>query len=297
MARRRAIYRLVDDLPTRNITVRVLNALDFIVPGEWENVVGFEETIRLVTGETDEDFIQRVGERAIQLYNDRSQGYRRAMRLYRTVDNVDQALAGAAVINKVGDRVNLLSFLTRVTPKADKAQTLDLGLKVVAELSAFCLINGLPGDSIGDFVASLANYSKDSLMRMAALVAIDGVIPLGPDFVEKVTSALAETRPRELSRNKVYRGLSSFIPGRTTTSKLGFVTESFDAVKGWMSNFATEHDISRDKILDNIRGFVEFSDDKLDYLAAFLDLTTNYFEHTGTQSIARQLTERAVNEI
>ena len=152
MARRRAIHRIVDNLPTRNITVRVLNALDFVVPGEWENVVGFEETILRVTGETDQGLVQSVGERAIQLYNDRSQGYRRALRLYRTVDNVDQALAGAAVINKIGDKVDLLNFLTKITPKADKAQTLDLGLKVVAELAAFCLINGLPGDSIGDFV-------------------------------------------------------------------------------------------------------------------------------------------------
>ena len=134
-------------------------------------------------------------------------------------------------------------------------------------------------------------------MRMSALIALDGVIPLGPDFVDKVTSALEGTRPRELSRNKMYRSISSFIPGRTSTSKLGFVTESFGAVKGWMSDFVAQHDLSREKILDNIRGFVEFSDDKLDYLAAFLDVTTNYFEHTGTQSIARQLIERAVNEI
>ena len=95
----------------------------------------------------------------------------------------------------------------------------------------------------------------------------------------------------------MYRSISSFIPGRTSTSKLGFVTESFDAVKGWMGDFVTQHDISLDKILDNMRGFVDFTDDKLDYLAAFLDVTTNYMEHTGIQSIAHQLVERAVNEI
>jgi len=35
-----------------------------------------------------------------------------------------------------------------ITPKADKAQTIDLSLKLVAELVAFCQINGIPGDSI-----------------------------------------------------------------------------------------------------------------------------------------------------
>jgi len=42
---------------------------------------------------------------------------------------------------------------------------------------------------------------------------------------------------------------------------------------------------------------VDIADDKLDYVAAFLDMTTNYFEHTGTQSVARRLIERAASEI
>jgi hypothetical protein len=279
------------------MTTRVLGALDFVVPGEWENVVGFEETIRHVTGESDQELIQRIGERAIYLYNDKSQGYRRALRLYRTVDNIDQALASAALANKVGESIKLLTFLSRITPKADTVQTLDLCLKLVAELSAFCLINGIPGDSVGEFARSLADYGGDSLMRMAALIAIDGVIPLGPDFIQKVGSTLDKLRPRQLSQNKMYQGISSFIPGRTSTSKLGFITQSFDSVKDWMGGFVSKHDLTRGRILDKIKGFVEFSDDKLDYLAAFLDLTTNYYEHTGTQTIIRQIVERAVNEV
>jgi hypothetical protein len=43
--------------------------------------------------------------------------------------------------------------------------------------------------------------------------------------------------------------------------------------------------------------FVEITDDKLDYLGAFLDVTTNYYEHTGTQTLARRLIERAAAEI
>jgi len=64
----------------------MLRALDFVAPGQWQNLVGFENTIRTVTGETDESLIQQIGERAIYLYNDRSQGYQRAMWLYQTVD-------------------------------------------------------------------------------------------------------------------------------------------------------------------------------------------------------------------
>jgi hypothetical protein len=38
------------------------------------------------------------------------------------------------------------------------------------------------------------------------------------------------------------------------------------------------------------------ADSKLDYLAAFLDMSTNYYEHTGTQTVARNLILRAAEQ-
>jgi len=63
-----------------------------------------------------------------------------------------------------------------------------------------------------------------------------------------------------------------------------------------MNNLVASRDLTPQK-LSTICGFVEVADDKLDYLGAFLDVTTNYYEHTGTQTLARRLIERAVAEI
>ncbi|PIG95445.1 hypothetical protein [Gloeocapsopsis sp. IPPAS B-1203] len=291
------IQKLVDNLPTNNLTVSMLRSLDFVIPGQWQNVTGFESTIRVVTGETDESLIQQIGERAIYLYNDRSQGYQRAMWLYQTVDSTDVALGSAALANKIGERVPLLGFLNRLTPKADKAQTIDLSLKLVAELVAFCYINGIPGDSIGDFVASLADYSGESLMRMVALVCVDGLIPLGPDFILKAQSVLNDTNPKELEKNATFQRISDAIPGVTSLNKLLFIGESFDSVKGWMSGLVSSRNLTPQKVVSNLQQAIEVADDKLDYLAAFIDVATNYYEHTGTQTLARRLIERAVAEI
>lgn len=291
------IQKLVDDLPTNNFTVSMLRSLDFVAPGEWQNVVGFTNTIQTITGETDEDLIQQIGERAIYLYNDRSQGYQRAMWLYQTVDSTDAALGAAALANKVGEKVGLLGFLNRITPKADKAQTIDLSLKLVAELVAFCNINGIPGDSIGDFVASLGEYSSESLIRMVALVCVDGLIPLGPDFILKVQSILNQTSPKELEQNSTFQRINDAIPGGNSVGKLNFIGESFDSVRGWMSDLVVSRNLTPDKVVNNLQRFVEVADDKLDYLGAFLDVTTNYYEHTGTQTLARRLIERAFAEI
>ncbi len=291
------IYEIVDELPTDNMTIKVLKALDFVVPGQWDNLVGFENSIGTITGETDQDMIQQIGDRAVHLFNDKSQGYQTALWLYQTVDNSDSALGAAALANKIGEKVSFLGFLNRITPNPDKAQAIDLSLKLVTELVAFCQINGIPGDSIGDFVASLGDYSGESLMRMAALVCLDGLIPLGPDFIIKAQSSLENLSPKELDQNGTFNNIKKAIPGNNTSNQLDFIGSSFDSVKGWMSDFVEEKNITPPQLFNRLGSFIEYSEDKLDYLAAFLDMTTNYYEHTGTQTLARRLIERAVAEI
>ena len=291
------IFELVNELPTKNITTMALRSLDFVVPGQWNNLVGFENTIRTVTGETDEALIQQIGDRAVYLYNDRSQGYQRAMWLYQTVDKTDYALGAAALANKVGEKIPLMGFLNRLTPKADKAQTIDLCLKLVVEVVAFCQINGIPGDSIGDFVGSLGDYSGENLMRMAALVCFDGLIPLGPDFIQKAQSTISGLKPSDLEQNQTFSSIKDTIPGGDSGGKLNFIGRSFDSVKGWMGKFVASKALTPEKVANNLQGFIDVADNKLDYLGAFLDVSTNYYEHTGTQTLARRLIERAVAEI
>jgi hypothetical protein len=293
----KAIFELVDQLPKSNVTTMMLNALDFVVPGQWHNLVGFENTIREVTGESDEQLIQQIGDRAVYLFNDKSQGYQTALWLYQTVDSADSALGAAALANKVGEKISFLGFLDRLTPNPDKAQSIDLCLKLVAELVAFCQINGIPGDSIGDFAAALADYSGESLMRMATLVCIDGLIPLGPDFIKKAEDTLNSSSANDLSSNPIFSRISKVIPGGNPEGQLGFIGNAFGSVSGWMTDFVSSRGLTPQTIFGNLRQFIEISDDKLDYVGAFLDMSTNYYEHTGTQTLARRLIERAVAEI
>lgn len=291
------IQQLVDELPHSNLTVNALQSLDFIAPGEWENVVGFVNTIKTVTGETDQDLIQLISERAIYLYNDRSQGYHRSLWLYQSVDNTDKVLGATVLANKVGENIPLVGFLNQVTPKPEKSQAINLGLKLVAESTAFCHINGVPPNSLGDFVSSLEEYSGESLIRMFALVCFDGLLPLGTDFIQQTLSWISRISPSELEQNSTFQTIKDEIPGQGSASKLSFIGESFNSVKGWMNNLVVSNDLSPAKITSNLQSFANFSDDKLDYLPAFLDVATNYYEHTGTQTIARRLIERAIAEI
>ena len=170
-------------------------------------------------------------------------------------------------------------------------------VKLVAEIVAYCQINGIPGDSVGDFLAGLGDYGGESLMRMCALVCFDGLIPLGPDFIGMVMDKMGGMSPGELEGNQTFKGIKDQIPGGDTGGQLGFITESFGNVSGWMNDFVSSRGLSPEMIVGNMRNFVEISDDKLDYLGAFLDVSTNYYVHTGTQTLARRLIERAAAEM
>jgi hypothetical protein len=291
------IFKLVDSLPEDNLTTKALHALDFVAPGQWRNLVGFQKTIQVITGETDQDLVQKVGERAVQLYNDRSQGYQRAVWLYQTAETMSNAMGAAALANKVGDKFHIVSLLSKVTPRPEKAQTIDFSVKLVVELVAFCQRNGLPGDSIGDFVKSITHYKDEALIRMAGLICFDGILPLGPDYLSKLLSLLGQSGPAQLEQNETYQRVKSLVPGGDSGGQLGFIQKSMSSVQNWMADFTTQHALTPNKIVSGLQGFLDVTGDRLDYVAGFLDVTTNYYEHTGIQSVARSLIERAVNEV
>lgn len=293
----KAIYKLVDDLPSGGITVMALRSLDFVIPGQWDNLTGFDNTIKVVTGENDNALVQQIGQRAVTLFNDKSQGYQRALWLYQTVDSASGALGMAAFANKLGRDVSFLGLLKHLTPKTEKAQTLDLSVKLAVEVVAFCQINGIPGDSIGDFLAALGDYGSESLMRMAALVCFDGLVPLGPDFALKALSSIKQMQPSDLTDNRTFKAVSQLIPGNNAAKQLGFITESFESTKGWMDRFVDSKSLTPEKVVDHLERFVEISKERFDYVGAFLDISCKYYEHTGIQTLARRLIERAAAEI
>lgn len=87
------------------------------------------------------------------------------------------------------------------------------------------------------------------------------------------------------------------IPGDGLDGQLGFITKSVDAMKGWMGNLITDRGLNRQRITSSLQNFIELSDSKLDYLAAFIDMSTNYFEHTGLQTVAQNLIKDAQKEL
>ena len=86
-----SIVEAINELPDSGITVYALKALDFVVPGEWNNPTDFDILMREVTGEDDDDFLEEIKAKAEELYADEETGYQTAVSIFKIVDNADMA--------------------------------------------------------------------------------------------------------------------------------------------------------------------------------------------------------------
>jgi hypothetical protein len=64
-----------------------------------------------------------------------------------------------------------------------------------------------------------------------------------------------------------------------------------------MNSFVKTHKLTPDSITEKFRGVIGNLDHTGDWIAASIDVTTDYFEHTGVQSVARSLISRAAGEV
>ena len=193
-------------------------------------------------------------------------------------------------------RLPLLRFLKRLTPKSDTAQSVDLVMKLGAEAVAFGVLHGIPREGVVDFGRRLKGYGGENLLRIGSVLAIDGALPLGNEFWDVARDQLAGSKVTAFRRNPVYRKIKDLLPGRTESARLDALRELYSSSTDWIANFATSRHLSREGVLGRVSRFVSLSDSKLDYVSAFIDASTNYFAHTGTQTVARQLIEEAIAE-
>ena len=291
------LHSLVSDLSKNGMTVRMLNLLDAFVPGEWINITQLEDLIRSETEEDDPEVINAVGARAIELYMDENNGYQTATKLYKLVDSGATLAGFTSMAAKLAEDVKWLGFLENVTPKPETTQSIDAGLKLVAELSAFCATSGVPGDSVGEFVAALGASAKEDKMRLAAWVALDCMLPLGPEFMDKILGAISQASESDFMSSGLFGRLRKYLPGGDVAAQKDIISKNIEAARGHVDGFVKERGITHDGVIAKVQNFIGKAEGRLDYAAAIIDMSTNTFEHTGIQSVARRAVRRAYGEI
>ncbi len=282
-------------LAQSRVTPTVLNALDYVVPGEWQNSTSLDDVIRTQLGVTDPTEVARIRERAVALWQQQPH-YQRALTIFRAVDTADKAVAAAVAANAVGNTFSFLGFLDKITPKPDTVQALDAALKLAAEVAAFATLRGLPVHSLAEaqaFPAALATYAKADMMRLAAWITIDGILPLGPEFVQKIVSIVQGVDTSTLTNNPLFTAIKGNLPGNSVEEQKGFLLSTLGSGASYVSSFVSARGLTRESLAGKLGSLVGVADKGMDALAAALDVSTDYFSHTGLQSVARVLVHDA----
>lgn len=297
-----SVIAAVNALPREGLTLKALELLDSIVPGDWENTTSFDTMIREVSGETNPVVVQQIQVRALALDATQATSYGRALQVYSLLDDVDRVAAGAAAVSKaagmLGSFFGSAKVLEQYTPKPETTQALDAGLKLMGELVAFGVLNGLPTnhEGIARFAGALEDYAKYDKMRIAAWVVFDGVIPLGPDFLGKLVHTFGSATDG-MAGNAIFERLGDRIPGDSVDAKRAFVLDTVKKTTDFVDRFVNENGISQDKVLEQAKSVLGVAGDSLDVVGAAIDATTSYMTHTGTQTVGRHLARAATRQM
>jgi len=78
------------------------------------SLVGFDNSIRSITGKTDAKVIQKIRDRAVTLYQDTQKAYQTAIKLYQTIDKADAGMAVAALAKRMFEKfwANIIRYYT-----------------------------------------------------------------------------------------------------------------------------------------------------------------------------------------
>jgi hypothetical protein len=253
------------------------------VPGGWHNITSADALIADVLGSSDPELIRQVRSRADALSRARHEGYGRALSLYDAVNRSQKAAGGLRLLANIGGALPLVKRVADLTPTSETLQAADLSLKVAAEMLAFTQVNGLPGDSFGDFAAALGEYAGEARVRMAALICFDGLL----GGVDK----------RDLHQLPAYAGMAKLLPGRGDGAHLTFLRRGVDQWLGWAGGFSSQLGLTGQKAVQALESTLGPWQGSFQQMATFLDAFTDTYQHTGVQAVARRLVERAAAEI
>ena len=99
-----------------------------------------------------------------------------------------------------------------------------------------------------------------------------------------------------MADHALFQKIAGYLPGGAEGGK-ALIKSTIEGAGSHLTNFVATKGMTQESLLAKVKGFVEVSDDKLDLVAAALDMGTNYFEHTGIQTVSRALVTRAYGEL
>ena len=123
-------------------------------------------------------------------------------------------------------------------------------------------------DGLARFTGALADYARYDLVRIGAWVVFDGLVPLGPDFVQKIVGTWKDLASNDVAGNAAFKALAGKLPGDSMDDKRGFAIQALDKTGEWVTRFVEDKQLTQQGALQSLQGALKVADGGLDYVAA-----------------------------
>ncbi len=283
-----SIDLMLKSLAGDRVTPAALGLLEPITPGQWRNPTSL---LQLVMNEgATEQSAPAIAERAEAVFA-ASTRLQDALSIWHALDDRDPELSAEASGVPVG------SLLDKVEAPTTKEAAIDAAMKLVGELLAMASLADVDPESLAmpdGVLAALGEAASADDVRLAAWIAIDGVLTLGDGFMETIGAACEDHQA--VIESPVFERIADAIPGESVEQKCAHAFSFLEAAAPLINQFVSSHSLTQDAVQSAFANAlaVEASSSNI---AALLESTTDYFAHTGLQSVARVAAYEAYNQL
>lgn len=284
---------LLTDATPKAQTVFILEAMDFIIKDGYINPSNIQQYIRHVLGQISNEDVAKVEQIINGWLADDNQPYRRTLTFYRIAEHAGTAMGSATLAKQLGEDFSFLSSLNNISPRTEHTQMADFLIKFGCEIMASLSLQGLPTDvqSIGNQVS---HFKNETAVRMATLIAIDGLLPLGPNFVQKISDTLQNGGQNSLFSQISVDKIQPLLGNNQSVQQIWQKSvDIFNQSQQSITQFLAQKGITQASVSQQLNSVINFSADKVDYVSAYMDMTTNYIYHSGSLTVLRKMIENA----
>ena len=84
------------------------------------------------------------------------------------------------------------------------------------------------------------------LIELEPRIVVDGLLPLGPDFMAKIVNAIRSAADSTLTNNPAFGAVAKHIPGDGVEGKKSFILRALEATSKWISEFVEKRGLTRE---------------------------------------------------
>ena len=84
------------------------------------------------------------------------------------------------------------------------------------------------------------------LIELTLRIVVDGLLPLGPDFMAKIVKAIRGAADSTLTNNPAFGAVAKHIPGDGVEGKKSFILRALEATSKWISEFVEKRGLTRE---------------------------------------------------